>query len=202
VPDERLISAWSAFRAALSACAPVSLEFVVAPADDQFALRRELGLAYPEVAQTWFSLHDGAGFDFRGGMILPGNLALSQQRAIEDTKMSRAIWADIDPGQTEDTSGHLHIAGEVVGTWLPDYLMVGTDGCGGGYFLDLRPGPLHGCVRSWDNVDSDRSELVAPNLAALIESLAASLATGANFTYWKPAFADGWLDWEIDPAFL
>jgi len=198
--DEQLISAWSQFRAALSANAPVSDGCIAAPSGDA-AITRELSLIQDEVVQTWFSLHDGAGFNFDGGMILPGNFALSQQRAIEETRMIQEIWAESEPGQTENTSGDPHIAGKAVGTWLPEYVLIGTDTTGGGYFLDLRPGPLHGCIKTWDKVNSDTGAVEAPSLAALITALAHSVATGDSFKYWKPTMTNGWLEWEIDAAF-
>jgi hypothetical protein len=102
------------------------------------------------VVRTWFGLHDGAWSNLDGGMLVPENLLLSQDEAITTTQMLADIWDDFEPGQTPDTNGDVALAGEVIGTWLPGYLMIGNDAVAGGFFLDLRGGPRHGCTRLWD----------------------------------------------------
>ncbi|MDP9394255.1 MAG: SMI1/KNR4 family protein [Actinomycetota bacterium] len=60
---------------------------------------------------------------------------------------------DVPADEDDDPAGQE--AGTVAGTWLDSYVYIGLAGMGGGVFVDLRPGPLRGCVRFWDKVEAD-----------------------------------------------
>lgn len=168
------------------------------PAGDPGRVCRELGMPDHDVVRTWFGLHDGAGSDLGGGKLLPSNLLLSQTESVAETRMIGEIWADMEPGETGLTSGDVALAGEIVGTWLPGYLMISNDAVAGGYFLDLRDGPRHGCVRTWDKVEADEWGTDADSLAQLIERVTEAIISDGHLENARPIIIDGALDWR-DP---
>lgn len=195
VTDDALVRAWTEYERVLSERAPVSHGMIRPAAGDPAQVCRELGMPEHDVVLTWFGLHDGAGSNLGGGMLLPGNLLLSQSEAVATTRMVADIWADIEPGQTELTSGDVALAGEVVGTWLPGYLMIGTDAVAGGYFLDLRAGPRHGCVRTWEKTEADEWGTDAGSLAELVERVVEAIEGDGQLDDLRPVIINRALEW-------
>lgn len=149
-----------------------------------------------DLVLTWFGLHDGTGSNLDGGMLLPENLLLSQSEAASTTQMIADIWSDTPPGETRLTSGDVALAGEIVGTWLPGYLMIGNDAVAGGYFLDLRDGPRHGCVRTWDKTAADEWGTDAESLAELIDQVVEAIQSNGQIKGLRPVITDGSLSWQ------
>jgi cell wall assembly regulator SMI1 len=144
------------------------------------AIEAGLGLVVTGEVRAWFELHDGSGWSFDGGLFLPDNFILGVDDAIRITSQLREVSAgDPAPGESMVTSGDPQIAGNIAGTWLPGYLAIGDDTCGGNVFVDLREGPRQGCVRYHTDEQGDEFEEIATSLARLLEQIVLSLRTGA-----------------------
>lgn len=168
-----------------------------APSTDR--LRTELGLTPTAELDEWFSLHDGAGDEWHA-RLLPINFLLSVAKAIKRTKTTREIFSQFTDHRDEAVEAEQSDAGTVAGTWLLQYVYVGDDTCGGGLFVDIRSGPLQGCVREWDKTEWDYDYghgPVAANLAALITMVSASVRTGAPIAQmpYRAVTQDGRLEW-------
>ena len=195
--DATLVQAWNQYSAVLSERAPASWAAVRPPAPGPPTVCQELELAEDDVVTTWFTLHDGTGSDLDTGMVLPENLMLSQSAAVISTRMIREIWAGQPVGMTAETEGDVALAGEAMGTWLPEYLMIAEDAVAGGLFLDLRNGPLHGCVRRWDKGEADTWGTAGRSLAALIKQVSRALSSDTGLIDdLRAVVTDGAVTWE------
>jgi cell wall assembly regulator SMI1 len=183
---EELAERAPATRAALRA--PVAPDAAVARDAAADALGLELS---PELAE-WFGLHDGAD-PFFHGQLLPFNSVLGLRAAVDGVLGTRQIWWS---GDDDHLAWDDEPAGTVANTWLTRYVYLGQDGMGGGVFADLRPGPLHGCIRFWDKTDADDQPHIADSLTGLLAGVHRAIATGGgDVGGWTPSIVDGVVEW-------
>jgi cell wall assembly regulator SMI1 len=71
-------------------------------------------------------------------------------------------------------------AGTPVAGWLPVWLPIAGDGGGGGLFVDLRAGPLSGCVMRWDKVEAAQLPPLWPDVATMLGEIADALVRGVD----------------------
>jgi cell wall assembly regulator SMI1 len=64
------------------------------------------------------------------------------------------------------------------GMYLPVWLPIAGSGMGLDLFVDLRPGPLRGCVMRFDRVGTARSKPDWPSVAAMLAEVADALEHG------------------------
>lgn len=196
-----LRSLWSDLLTELDVRAPVTREAIRPPrAGGAAAIQESLGIELTEEVQTWFALHDGAGWDFGTGSVMPGEFLMGVEDVIKTTTMWRDICAEfgMEPGGTDLTSGDPDVAGNLAGTWMPAYLAITDDTCGGNSFVDLRNGPLRGCVRAYmDEMADNFQGRIAESLTDLLQRILTSIRTGAPCGPGNqvPAFRDGVLEW-------
>lgn len=79
--------------------------------------------------------------------------------------------------------------------WLPVWLPIAHDGGGGYLFVDLRPGPSHGCVMQWDEYEAAAQEPEWPDTATMLAEIADALAHGTEIKGYRPEAHDGTVDW-------
>jgi len=151
-----LARVWSNYLDVLAVEAPATRAALLPAVDlDLAAAQRELGVSLLPDVVTWFGLHGGSGHTFESA-ILPACMAFDLPSAVSDSVVVRDIWKEFaEDADVEPDSAQGRTAGSVVRTWPDEYLMIGSDGSGGGLFVDQRPGPLQGCVRWWDKVEAD-----------------------------------------------
>jgi cell wall assembly regulator SMI1 len=136
-------------------------------------------------------------------MLFPDGGLIGIDQAVRQSRMIHDIWRDgVGNGQDPIEVG---AAGSVLGTWAPQFVMYCDDTCGNGGFIDLRPGPLHGCARRWDKVEADKWELwaegpVATSLTQLLVAVTEAIHTGQPLSgrpdqEWHPSLVDGYLSW-------
>ena len=192
--------AWAELMSELDSRAPAS-RADIRPGNSGGAdlVERELGISLSGELREWFSLHDASGLRF-DTVLLPEAVIMSPREAADDSRMIRDIWAENDAewdgGQERDTENS---AGQVAHTWLPEYVMVGSDGCGGGLFVDTRSGPQQGCVRWWDKTEADDDYgdgPIASSLSQLLRAVLASVRSGRPVVHGLAArIRDERLEW-------
>ncbi|WP_183061692.1 SMI1/KNR4 family protein [Motilibacter peucedani] len=143
---------WATLRDWCRINAPATLAALHPPASDAEleAAQLRTGLMWPQSLVASLREHDGA--EVWSGDVL---LAFTPMGAAEIAEM----WFEFTAfpwGGTEDP--HAGLAGEVPSHpfssgWLPVAQMEGAF-----YLLDLRPGPLHGCVLYWTSDGDGMSE--------------------------------------------
>jgi len=191
---DRIQVAWQKLLSELERHARTTRKALRPPGPPVHDVEARLPTPLNEELRSWFALH--GGFDPWGaGQVFPFNTAVDLAAAVDHTLLTRSIWqANLFDEQDLGQLGR-QPPGSVARTWLDAYVVIAQDGTGGGLFVDLRPGILHGCVRWWDKVDADDFEVLATSVAALLTDVTYSLRTGASVGGWAPRFVDGIIDW-------
>jgi cell wall assembly regulator SMI1 len=191
---DKLHAAWQELLAELAQRARTTWSALRPPSKSTQSVDVRLPAPLNDELRSWFGLH--SGFDpWMAGQIFPFNTAVDLSTAVKDTLSRRRIWQAnlLEEQDLEQLTGQP--PGTVAHTWLDAYVALTQDGMGGGLFVDLRPGLLHGCVRWWDKVDADDLGVLATSVAALITDVSHSLRTGASVGGWVPHLVDGIIDW-------
>ncbi|GAA3994761.1 hypothetical protein GCM10022247_13140 [Allokutzneria multivorans] len=152
-------------------------------------LNREL----PADLLAWWRRSCGVT-DFIKGRLIPGFAPFTADEAIEH----REEMLDIAP--CDDAAETAALAADPAGSactfWLPVWLPLAHNGGGDYLFVDLRSGPLHGCVMQWEKYEAAVSEPSWPNTATMLAEIAHSLDHNTDITGYQPeALDDGTLDW-------
>ncbi|MDP9829640.1 SMI1/KNR4 family protein [Kineosporia succinea] len=191
-----LTQAWTDYLDVLRAQAPATHASILAPGplDLETADQVLPSPLLPELV-TWFGLHGGCTPAYHGSP-LPRCGLLNLDRAIDNTEMIHEIWnltSDVDL-----TSDEARTAGQTMGTWMDEYVLIAENGSGGGLFVDQRPGPLQGCVRYWDKVDADEDPVVSPGLVPFLSDVTTSVRDLTPLPLMRavPVVTDGVLAWE------
>jgi len=109
-------------------------------------------------------------------------------QALDRWRMHQRVQWEICPSEfTGQVRGFLvDVAARPAGTpgpendmpiWIGEWLPVAGNGAGGGLLVDLRDGPLHGCVLSYDRETNPRGPLW-PSVAAMWHEVAETLNGG------------------------
>jgi cell wall assembly regulator SMI1 len=116
-----------------------------------------LGVALPADLRVWWGLSNGVrhGIGLPSASLIPDfSSPYPVSMALERWRMHLEVQQDFyPPGMREEMERFVAGQnGQPAGTllpqlyWLPRWLPIAGDGGGGGLFMDLREGPLHGCL--------------------------------------------------------
>lgn len=163
--------------------------------------RTDLGLVsalvnrpLPSDLVTWWRMSCGVT-NHRGGLLIPPNyVPYAVDDAVDTRESLLEVWLE---GVPEDDVAALvdQPAGTPVAGWLPVWLPIAGDGCGGDLFVDLRSGPLSGCVMRWDKVETAEFEPLWPSVSAMLGDIAAALEHGVEIDGVRAVVVDQVLDW-------
>ncbi|GAA4055179.1 SMI1/KNR4 family protein [Actinomadura miaoliensis] len=134
---------------------PHELDAIGPPAaeDDIREAERTVGTALPDDLVAWWRRADGqAGLS---SLLPPFYTPCSIQMALDSRKIRMTVWNGVveqttDPAQFAafvERENRASAGTPCTGAWLPRWLPIAGDGGGSVLFVDLRPGPAHGCVR-------------------------------------------------------
>lgn len=148
--------------------------------DDLAAADDAMGIALPADLLAWWSLMDGVTEDAaRAGSLLP---PFYDPYPVRAALASRQRWLRIwhEPNLSVDADHIAEMSAQPAGsecgfTWLPSWLPVAGDGGGDDLFVDLRPGPLHGCVMTFDKVEGANGGPQWTSVAAMLGDIADAL---------------------------
>jgi len=149
------------------------------PAADVEAAEAATGLLWTEELREFYSLH--------AGQLLPYQDLLGVDRVLSERALMIEVWQGIteaDPGffigGYEGLLAEHPQAGSEARGYLPQYIpLSGEDG--NFYFCDLRPGPLHGCVRGYLDGAADCSGPLWASISTMLDALRVSLEDGTSF---------------------
>ncbi|WP_439662686.1 SMI1/KNR4 family protein [Lentzea sp. HUAS TT2] len=131
-----------------------------ATAADLDAVEEAIGVPLPAGLTAWWTACGGlANVDY--APVVPRFYSpISVGHALEAREMMMQIRREVAVDlQIEDVNGHesrklAEPAGSLIGDlWLPLFVPVAVSASGSHLFVDLREGPLHGCVMLFDNVE-------------------------------------------------
>ncbi|MCK5754626.1 MAG: hypothetical protein KAH46_18190 [Mycobacterium sp.] len=196
--------AWTDLLALLHEEAPRTAASLLPPPppDTVASAEASTGLDWPRELIEYFSLHDGCdeGADLPG-QVLPAQDLFGVEAALVERAMMIEVWqglADADPvlyaGGYDALPVEYPEAGQSALAFLPQYIPVsGSDGYL--YFCDLRPGPRHGCIRSYDKYEADDGEPTWESITAMLVDLRQRIENRTSVDGWEPRVVDGRIDW-------
>ncbi|KHL18596.1 cell wall assembly regulator SMI1 [Mumia flava] len=161
----------------------------------------QLSLTFPEELREWWSLHDGQrrteGERPTPGSVLPTFDLVSPTEAAAKAVMMRQIWDDL-LRDADVPNTPLPVAGVPAHQWIHHFVPIGDDRGGEDLVVDLRGGPDHGCLMSFDKVECDYFGVQWPSIEHLLSDVLEVLRTGGSLRGWVPSFEDGALRWDLD----
>ena len=206
-PD--LTTVWTAYRAWLEEHAPASAAEVrttgATPAEVA-AAEAATAVEWTDELRTWFTLQGGSllsathrvldGYDL---VDLEGSLA---HRAM-GLEVQASADADADAAEygfdDEEDPDHVDEAGTMSAGFIAEFVVIGDSHARSELVVDLRPGPLRGCVlyHEWEDGGATRPDLGWPSIAAKLWDLLGAVRDGrpsrdGAFPVITP---DGFLDW-------
>ncbi|MBC2902448.1 SMI1/KNR4 family protein [Streptomyces cupreus] len=172
--------AWDRIAAWLARNAPATAACLDAPAAhvDRAGAERDLGRALPQDLAQWWARADGMSGPRPHVKLLP---PFFTPLSIAQARRSRHLWLETgaELGATQwplDEEGK--DAGSPVGEFLRVFMPIARDGSGNELFVDLRSGPMHGCVGHWDHEQGCFYPPRWPSAAAMLAEVADALESG------------------------
>lgn len=194
-----MISSWDRIRTWLASHAPDVLAQIQPPATeaDLTAASDLVNGPLPEDLLEWWRLANGMAdaWPHPGHLLPPWFDPYPVAKAMQRYEMWIDVWHN-QPVLPERqlmawARGPLPTVAEQVdslmaepagtpceGMYLPVWLPIAGSGMGLDLFVDLRPGPLHGCVMRFDRVGTAQSEPDWPSVAAMLAEVADALEHG------------------------
>lgn len=182
--------AWERIVTWLRTNAPVTAAHLAPPVtpDDLMVVESLLGTPLPADLSAWWHQSCGVTGFVEGRLIPPSYAPYTVDQAVDRRELMLEI-ASAEGVLAEP-------AGSPCTAWLPQWLPIAHDGGGNNLFADLRPGPLTGCVTTWDKYEAAIMPPLWPNTATMLAEIAEALAQGTDVDGYHPEVSDaGTLDW-------
>ncbi|RKT85322.1 Cell wall assembly regulator SMI1 [Saccharopolyspora antimicrobica] len=186
---------WSEIVRWLSEHAPVTAAALLTPVPppDLAELEAEFAVELPaELRELWLCC-GGTGVDVLADVLPPFYTPYSALEARQAWRDHRKHWA----AQWERPACDYY-AGSPGSSFHPAWIPIAGDGFADELVVDLRPGPLHGCVLEWEQ---ETGQVLRPewkSVAAMLFDVRRSLLEGAPAGHSYPTVTeDGRLDWQI-----
>lgn len=186
---------WSEIVRWLSEHAPVTAAALrpPVPPPDLAELEAEFAVELPVELREFWLCCGGTGVDVLADVLPPFYTPYSALEAHQAWRDHRKHWA----AQWERPACDYY-AGSPGSSFHPAWIPIAGDGFADELVVDLRPGPLHGCVLEWEQ---EAGQVLRPEwkgVAAMLSDVRRSLAEGAPAGHSYPTVTeDGRLDWQI-----
>ena len=191
-------TSWDDIREWMSVHAPASFE-LLAPAQPNGSVhvRKATELELPELVSGFLDsvggmvLGDGDGLWGAYWPLTPDDAVAKtlEQRASRPAEVLLAL-------EQRDQKE----AGEPAGAWLDQFVALGDAFSGDFLALDLRPGPMSGCVRLFVRDSAAVAAPVWPDVQSMVDQLSAALRNQSAVIGWMPGVEDGLLVWDVAPT--
>ncbi len=163
------------------------------PPPDLGRLETRFGVCLPPELREWWSCCGGTEDDVLADVLPPFYTPYGAQRSWDVWSSLRNAW----DGQWERPACDYY-AGSPGSSFHPAWIPIAGDGFSDELVVDLRPGPLHGCVVEWEQ---EAARVTTPEWAGVSSMLAdvhRALTEGAPAGHSHPTVTeDGRLDWQI-----
>jgi cell wall assembly regulator SMI1 len=192
--------AWSRIVAWLAINAPTTAACVNPPATNMSiaAAQREFRQSLPADLVQWWHRADGVQVLMGQGSLLPPFfLPCSVEHALRDWRMLLEAYSDPSlGGAVAREAGQMRPAGSSGLQFLPTFVPIAFDGGGGHLILDLRSGPLHGCVTAF-HAELGTQDPLWGGIAEMLDDVADAIEYGTPTAGGHHAATrdDGTLDW-------
>jgi cell wall assembly regulator SMI1 len=204
--EPTVTESWQAIVDWLAQHAPAMHATLRAPATeaDLSRAQEESGTPLPDDLLEWWRLADGVNIEVgtAGTLIPPYFIPTQVGFALADRLARMEMWGDASAQALGDGARDpdLDAAGtQCIRGWLPKWLPIAYDRSGDDMFVDLRPGPQHGCVMEFNREGAGDQDPTWPSVRTMLADIARGLTTGtATGPYDERAqvTGEGHLEWD------
>ena len=185
---------WTNIVAWLRDHAPVTAAALKPPALlDLAELESEFDVQLPADLREWWACCGGTDTDVLADVLPPFYTPYSPRGALQAWRGHRELWT-----AKWDRPACDYYAGSAGSSYHPAWIPIAGDGFADELVVDLRPGPLRGCVLEWEQ---EAAQVERPEWRGVTDMLAAvnrSLLEGTPAGHSHPTVTeDGRLDWQI-----
>lgn len=180
---------WQRILRWLDDYAPVTAA-ALRPGGDPAAVReleRQTGLSVPAELREWWRVCGGTEDRMYAEILPPFYTPYGPAGSLR-------CWQVLHGRPGEVIAGAF--AGSPARGFHPAWLPIAFDGCGDALAVDLRPGPLRGCVLEWDRARSEVTGPEWPGILEMLDQVADALETLGRLAHCEPLITTaGRLDW-------
>ena len=163
------------------------------PPPDLVGLEKEFGAELPPDLWEWWTCCGGTDSEVLADVIPPFYTPYGAHRAHEAWSAHRATWSS-----SWDRPSCDYYAGSAGSSFHPAWIPIAGDGFADELVVDLRPGPLHGCVLEWEHESAQVLRPEWAGVAAMLADVHRALTEGTPAGHSHPTVTeDGRLDWQI-----
>ena len=185
---------WSDIMSWLADHAPVTAAALREPdpVPDADEVEGVFALELPADLHAWWACCDGTDCEVLADVLPPFYTPYGARRSVEVWREHRKAWAGWE-GKNCD-----HYAGSAGTGFHPAWIPIAGDGFADELVVDLRPGPLRGCVLEWEQETSQAVRPEWTDVSAMLADVRRSLLQGTPAGHSHPTVTeDGRLDWQI-----
>jgi cell wall assembly regulator SMI1 len=174
---------WDRILDWLTQHAPATMDRIAPPATaaDIAAAQEAVGVDLPTDLVAWWQRANGSAssWSHQRFNLLPIYRPCRIEHALNSRQVWWQVWHDqmIERGwlaEEDFTRAQSNPAGTEAGMWLSGFLPIASSGGGADLFVDLRSGPMYGCVREFDRVSTDGKPRWA-NVTTMLADIADAL---------------------------
>lgn len=163
------------------------------PSPDLEVLEAGFGRHLPAELREWWWCCGGTDGDVLADVLPPFYTPYGAYRALETWNGLRESWG---------TRWYRPLcapeAGSAGASYHPAWLPIAGDGFADELVVDLRPGPMRGCVLEWEQEGAQVVATEWSGVSAMLDDVYRSLTEGVPSGYSHPSVTeDGRLDWQI-----
>jgi hypothetical protein len=163
------------------------------PPPDIGALEAEFDVQLTEELWQWWLCCGGTEGDVLADVLPPFYTPYSAQSALKSWYGHRELWTT-----RWDRPACDYYAGSAGSSYHPAWIPIAGDGFSDELVVDLRPGPLHGCVLEWEQEAAQVWRPEWAGLSAMLSDVHRALTEGVSAGHSQPTVTeDGRLDWQI-----
>ncbi|MGI8335709.1 SMI1/KNR4 family protein [Actinomadura scrupuli] len=156
-----------------------------------------VGSPLPADLVAWWRRADGMRWtDPHPGALLPPHFV---PHSVRGALESRRTWLEVMSSLYEGAEPPPGAAGSPSDVWLPMWMPIAANGGGTELFVDLRDGPAHGCVMTYDKVGAAALAPRWPSVTAMLAEVADALENEVpvqGVRIWVSE--DGTISWDSD----
>ena len=195
---------WAVITAWLGEHCPQSLSSFQGPATEEEirAVEATVGRPIPADQRAWWRLSNGTGrMSNHLVSVIPlvyspasTGFVLARHEGLVGLNRHNPDAAPV-PQWNAEPAGSPFVG---IGVWLPPWVPIAHSGGGDYLFVDLRPGPLYGCVGERHKVQDGFDGPIWPSVTAMLSDVAHGMAHGSEVCGQQATADDGYLHW-VDP---
>ena len=156
-------------------------------------LEAEFGLRLPAELREWWSCCGGTESDVLADVLPPFYTPYGVGRSLRTWKRLRESWRTQWQRPLCDPR-----AGSPGSSYHPAWIPIAGDGFADELVVDLRPGPMRGCVLEWEQEAAQVLVTEWSGVTAMLTDVYRALTEGTPSGYSHPTVTeDGRLDWQI-----